>query len=540
VNLTSGHAKTGFTEFGGPISIAAGCEFRMGYPPLPSAAGNDDVRIAQGVHGSDVIVGEGKAVFGPGCVVHVGAGNPATEMVTFQNVDDYSSKLYGDGNFTIRGTYNWYGDGTPAAGFWDQGGTAQVGTPTNTTATLNFKADRHDIQRVLTNYGVMNWVRLTIPLLSDTPPSSAEIVLFGPGTIYNKGGANFNITSNGPRTQKLKANVERTFVNYGTLTTTNDRPDPGRGIVGGSIEIDFYDQDEEVRGGTTFKGKHEHKGKAVINKKELLAAGVQNINPDALLVVLGDVEQTGGDLVASSADVQVAGTYRQSAGALVGGASLVAMATTYEFQGGTADFSGTRNGESLVADSIHQTGGTLVMHYTSALDVTGAFDQEAGTVQIDMSGATVGGGWGIGQAGSLYASRAGIAGNLSNNGLVELGLITPPPSQTYADTLSITGDYSQSGTGRLTMDIVTYPNWMVDSLSISGHAAFGGTFTLRAPAGFNPGPMTIGLISYQTHSGEFATYVLPPGNWIEVYTENPPNGPGGFQIHQPYGPPYYP
>lgn len=494
VNLNSGHAKTGVTEFGGPISIARDSEFRMGYDP--SGGDNDDVMIARGDHGPDLIVGPGKAVFGPGCIVHVAASGLG-DTVTFQNVDDYSSRLHGAGNLIISGTYTWWGaGGANRVGSWEGAGTTQVGTGDNRTAKLVLAAQQHELKRTIVNEGVIDWIWAT-PVPNpppNPPPPESEVSITGlGGSIDNRAGATVNIESSGPVIQRFSL-VLGTLKNAGTVKAKTDR----------LIELDSY---EKAGAGKLDIKNPKNTGEVKVNGKVVMSSGTINLEAGAKLVLAGGLDQSGGDLI-SSGRVEIVGTYN--------------------FSGGTADFSGTVGGQSLVADLVEQTGGTLMVS-NGALEIHGGYGQLAGTVELDMSTATTDSGWRVGQYAALYAYRSNIVGDLTNSGLLEIGLIngTNYPN----DVLGVSDDFTQTGTGQLTLD-ASSSAW--ERVAVGDQATFAGTFTMRVPPGFFVPPgWAFEFITFASYTGVFNTYVLPPGNWQAEYTNPvPPGTSGSFRLRK--------
>jgi hypothetical protein len=219
----------------------------------------------------------------------------------------------------------------------------------------------------------------------------------------------------------------------------------------------------------------------------------------------------------------VADSWNQSGGQFVTSAAAVQVTHAYVFSGGTADYSGTQGGLSLAAAEIDQSGGTLTA-LNAHFEISGPINQTAGTVQFNISGANVGGGWTLGSAAVLFASHSGITGDMTNGGQLEVGLIgSQTPSSDHFD---VTGNYTQTGSGRLTLDGNTSAT---EYLSVSGLATLGGTCTLRVPPGTSIPPMwAFGLMVYGTHVGTFSSVVLPPGNWMLDY------GQYGFTVRKMY------
>jgi hypothetical protein len=541
VNLNSGHAKTGFTQFGGPISIAAGPEFRMGYTPNINQL--DVISIARGEHGPDLIVGEGKAIFGEGSIVKVWPGNGT---VTFKNVDDYSYKLHGDGNFVVTGTYRWFGDPADNTGRWFGGGWAQIGTETNTGAVIWFYGDTHVLHRNFTNYGTANWISArALPQPPNPPAVNLTIDLGIAGVIENKGNAVFSIESSwGPTSQKITAVfaglVTHRFVNGGTLNTKTDLTDPATGNPGGSIEIQNYLSFEDVHSnGSKFTGTHNHqKGKVTINDKETIQAGAVSIAPGAVLIVGGGVEQLDGD-VNNEGIVEVVGGYQLVDGDVTtqsNGTDPVKFTADFVDQsGGTFTFTSNITHDFTVTDTYTFSGGTasISVPYTGTnmalighLEVEDELFQLGGRVSVPEDiNVAAGGGLQLSQYADIFGdvSVAGtldmvlgarINGNLTNSGLVHVGVhnVLNP-----GETVSINGNYTQTSTGTLRMDVGT---GQADRLNVSGTATLAGTLEIKAAAGFMLyGPLT--LMSYGSRVGTFDTLVSPPGVSMTMWYDNP-------------------
>ncbi|HKB06149.1 MAG TPA: hypothetical protein VKD90_28395, partial [Gemmataceae bacterium] len=143
--------------------------------------------------------------------------------------------------------------------------------------------------------------------------------------------------------------------------------------------------------------------------------------------------------------------------------------------------------------------------------------------------ATTDSGWRVGQYAALYAYRSNIVGDLTNSGLLEIGLIngTNYPN----DVLGVSDDFTQTGTGQLTLD-ASSSAW--ERVAVGDQATFAGTFTMRVPPGFFVPPgWAFEFITFASYTGVFNTYVLPPGNWQAEYTNPvPPGTSGSFRLRK--------
>jgi hypothetical protein len=364
------------------------------------------------------------------------------------------------------------------------------------TGKLEFKAEEFNLKRKLVNQGLMEWRNVWAANLPEQ-----SIKLDGAGTIENTVGGIFDILGNPTVPQSIvRVGGSGTLLNHGTVWVQ----------LGLRFEIPAYDANStgSVRIlGPVTQGVRSFK----IHEQLVFEAGRIDVGLGAELVLPGGLEQSGGEIVSNGGRIGVVGTFALS--------------------NGLFDLSGDLEGWSLRADTLTQTGGAIFA-FDALIDVNGKFDQLGGTVELDQAMADVSGGWFVAEGAALYAAHgSGLIGNLSNHGLLELGLMS---SQGAGDTFSITGNFAQSSTGSLRMDISdTYAR---DRLNVSQNAGFGGNFTLRAPPTFSPGPgMMIDFIWYQTRTGQFSGYTLPPpGPWVPMYIDNPPDGPGIFYLRRPY------
>jgi hypothetical protein len=448
----------------------------------------------------------GKAEFLGDSTVEITGGT-----ATIRWVIDKCAEVKGSGDLLVTGKYVWGAvfpppPTSPRTSHWTGTGKMQIGAGQNQSGELmlasnvSFKSGRSII-----NYGYIEW-----ECFGPQQFATFTLEMEGAAGIENKAGATILLSQKGTAAQKITGPVNAgKFTNAGTLDVRIEK----------SVDIDL--PFDNLGGNIKATGT----GLPAFNlgRKVIMGAGWIEIDNPVQAVFAGGIEQIDG-LITNAGKIEVDDIYTLSGGAL-NSTGRVDVVGIFNFFGGTASFSGTYQGASLVADSVLQTGGLLTASNTALLQINGAYGQVAGTVQLNHSVANVGTNWSIGQYAALFGSTSsigklnGYGGDLINAGTLEIGLINGTNYQN--DSLGVGRDYTQTSTGKLILDaaIDGYLNNNNEKLNVTNAATFAGTFQLRVPTGISvPMGWAFQLITYASASGNFGTYILPPGGWMPDYT----------------------